>query len=280
MESPLVSIIVPCYKQAEYLPDTLESVLSQTYDNWECLVIDDGSPDNTGEIASLYCLKDSRFRYLRTENRGLASARNTGIKNTTGEYILPLDSDDIIGSQYLQKAIEYYNEHPNCKLVYCRARLFGTMNREWDLEEYSYDSILWHNIIFCSAIFKRKDYLMTQGYNPNMIFGCEDWDFWLSLLERNDKVHRLDDVLFFYRIKEQSMSKSMTIHTKEIYKLIYDNHINLYKDIQGRELELYSEIMNLKQELQSIKSSKIYCTYKKITRFIIRAFHISVKRKL
>ena len=280
MKSPVVSIIVPCFKQADFLPETLESVINQSYDNWECIIIDDGSPDNTGEIASLYCHKDSRFRYLRTENHGLASARNTGIINTTGEYILPLDSDDIIGRQYLEKAIIYYTEHPDCKLVYCRARLFGAENCEWNLEEYSYDSMLWHNMIFCSAIFKRKDYSKTQGYNPNMVFGWEDWDFWLSLLDKNDEVHRLDDVLFYYRIKEHSMSKSLTTHKKEIYKQICENHIHLYKDILGRELEFYSESMRLKRELQVIKSSRLYCTYKKITRFILRTFHISVRRKL
>lgn len=92
----LVSVIIPCYKQAQYLDEALQSVFNQTYANWECIIVNDGSPDNTAEVANWWLEKDRRFRYLIQENAGLSSARNSGIDYATGEFILPLDADDKI----------------------------------------------------------------------------------------------------------------------------------------------------------------------------------------
>lgn len=86
MGNPLISIIIPCYNQAQYLPETLQSVMEQVYPNWECLIVNDGSPDNTEEIALDWCRKDTRFRYLSKPNGGLSDTRNFGIKHSSGKY--------------------------------------------------------------------------------------------------------------------------------------------------------------------------------------------------
>ena len=91
-----ISVIVPCYQQGEYLSETLNSVLNQTYPYWECIIVNDGSTDNTKEVAALFCQKDNRFHYIEKENQGPSIARNTGINASQGEFILPLDADDII----------------------------------------------------------------------------------------------------------------------------------------------------------------------------------------
>ena len=101
MKNHLISIIVPCYNQAHFLNEVLQSVLDQSYSNWECIIVNDGSPDNTEEIALVWCTKDKRFRYVKKENGGLSSARNAGITISQGEYILPLDADDKIYPSYL-----------------------------------------------------------------------------------------------------------------------------------------------------------------------------------
>ena len=110
MNNPLVSVIVPCYKQAHFLPETLNAVLNQTYDNWECIIVDDGSPDNTIEVANSFILRDKRFKLVSQENQGLAMARNNGIAASRGYFILPLDSDDMIDSTYLEKAVDYFKK--------------------------------------------------------------------------------------------------------------------------------------------------------------------------
>lgn len=250
---PLVSIIVPCYNQGAFLAETLESVYKQTYINWECIIVNDGSKDNTKEISNKYCQKDSRFKYLEQNNQGLSSARNNGIRYSKGEYILPLDSDDLIGRTYIEKAIEIFKNNKDVKIVYCRAKLFGKMHGEWKLPQYNLENILGSNCIFCTAFYSRKDYDLTSGYNTNMKYGFEDWDFWLSIIELNPqcKVHQIDDILFFYRIRKRSMARLLN-EEKLCYlrKTIWKNHVKLYSQ------NFYSPIDSF--EFKQIKNSIEY----------------------
>lgn len=223
-----VSVIVPCYNQAQYLKEALDSVLGQTYNNWECIIVDDGSTDNCKVISDLYINEDQRFKYIYQENAGLSSARNSGIKTCSGEFILPLDADDIIGRTYIQKGIEAFAFDSKIKLVYCKAEKFGLTNGCWNLKEYSFNELLTENIIFCSAIFRKSSYSETNGYDESMVNGHEDWDFLLQLLSSDDLVYRMDEVNFFYRIKGKS-----TIYTNENHEIhkrqyIYKKHIDKY----------------------------------------------------
>lgn len=209
---PKISIIVPCYNQAQYLDECLQSVLDQTYQNWECIIVNDGSPDNTEEVALAWTQKDSRFKYVKKENGGLSSARNAGIKNSVGEYILPLDADDKISEDYIQLGIQRFIDYPETKLVYCNAWLFGTTNCLWNLPEYSYFEMLFANQIFCSAIFKKKDWIRAKGYDETIRIGLEDWDFWLRILSKESIVVKLPIVGFFYRKKEVSMITELAVN--------------------------------------------------------------------
>ena len=114
-DKPLISIIVPCFNQGEFLAEALNSVMGQTYSNWECVIVDDGSEDDTSVVAAEFVEKDRRFSYIKQDNQGPSIARNNGISLSKGTYILPLDSDDIIESTYLEKAINYFNNHPDPK---------------------------------------------------------------------------------------------------------------------------------------------------------------------
>ena len=221
-----VSIIIPCYKQAKYLPETLDSVLAQTYNDWECIVVNDGSPDNTEEVSRKYCIKDKRFKYIYQENQGPSAARNNGIKKSNGEYILPLDSDDIIQETYIEKAICHFIKYPETKLIYCKANKFGLKNEPWKLPEYKYENLLWDNPLFCTAMYKRADYNKTDGYNQNLEHGLEDWDFFLSLLNENDIVYQINETLFYYRIKEESRTTILINekHIEESFVTLYNNH--------------------------------------------------------
>ncbi|MBR3698946.1 MAG: glycosyltransferase family 2 protein [Bacteroidales bacterium] len=230
MNDPLVSIIVPCYNQSEYLPEALDSVLAQTYQRWECVIVNDGSPDNTEEIAKRYLDKDDRFVYVSRENGGLASARNAGIAKSRGSFILPLDADDRIAPTYIEKAVNRFSKVPETKVVYCKVAKFGIENELLELPPYEYESLLWRNCIVCSAMFKRVDYDKTNGYNENMVYGNEDWDFWLSLLRKDDVVFRIDEELFYYRIKETSMVKELLAKHKEASLVqLYKNHQAIYE---------------------------------------------------
>lgn len=262
MKSAEVSIIVPCYNQAAYLAETLDSVRAQTYPQWECIIVNDGSVDNTEEIAREYTVKDSRFKYFRKENEGPSQARNFGISNSDGAFVLPLDADDLIAPTYVEKAMDCFMRFPDTKLVYCKADTFGDSVGPWDLEEYDYESFIWNNCIFCSALFRRSDYDQTAGYNVNMAHGYEDWDFWLSLLKKGDVVHRIDEVLFHYRIKTMSRTTSLTgEYLKESLIQICKNHPDIYQPYYENALESHvrlEEMSRLKCELDQIRRSYAY----------------------
>ena len=270
MDIGKVSIIVPCYKQAVYLPETLDSVLLQSYSNWECIIINDGSPDNTDEVAQQYVNRDTRFKYFKQQNRGLSTARNIGIEKSRGEYILPLDADDLIGPTYLEKAVSHFELFPETKLVYCKAELFGAQKMYWDLPTYDYDSFIWENCIFCSAVYRRRDYDQTLGYNVNMVHGNEDWDFWLSLLKKEDIVYCVDEILFYYRIKESSRSTELgKFYLEENLVQLYNNHPEIYDSYRDRIVIYHhalNEVSELKNDLSRIKKSRAY----RLGKFLLR----------
>lgn len=288
MTGPKVSIIVPCFNQAGYLSETLDSVLAQTYKNWECVIVNDGSPDNTEEIAIIYTQKDNRIKYVWQENKGVSSARNLGISVSDGEYILPLDADDIIAPTYIERALNRFCSFPETKLVYCKANTFGDKNGYWHLEDYYYDSFIWNNCIFCTAMFRRVDYDKTVGYNTNMIHGNEDWDFWLSLLKKEDIVFRIDEVLFYYRVKENSRTTELISndsYLEEVLMQLHDNHKDIYSQYYNRIILFHNNAMayyennktlsDLRKDYNKIRYSLAY----RVGRLITKPLSLIWKRK-
>lgn len=258
MSSVIVSVIVPCYKQAQYLDECLESVFNQTYQNWECIIVNDGSPDHTEEVAKKWIEKDSRFQYVYKENGGLSSARNAGIKIAKGEYILPLDADDKIASNYCGLAIQEFINDTDLKLVYCLAEKFGDEQGLWQLPEFSLSLLASDNMIFCSAFFKKSDWEYIGGYDLNMIYGLEDWEFWIHLLKNEGKTKRLEEICFFYRIKKSSMIKKMDF-TQGIFlkRYISVKHADFFVREFGSFHELNQKILkNDSDFLIKIKSKK------------------------
>jgi len=122
----LINIIVTCYNQAHYLDEALQSVLDQTYPDWECIIVNDGSTDYTEEVAQKWVEKDSRFHYLKKENGGLSSARNAGLELAKGEYIQFLDSDDFLVNTKLQLSLQQLDLEKNkgVKVVVSNFRMF------------------------------------------------------------------------------------------------------------------------------------------------------------
>lgn len=253
MPQPLISIIVPCYNQAQYLDECLQSVLLQTYQNWECIIVNDGSPDQTEEVAEKWTSKDQRFIYIHQENLGVSAARNNGIDRASGDWILPLDGDDKISISYLEKAVTKINEGYN--LIYSNAIYFGEKNEEWKLEDYEHKKLLYHNIIFCSAIFKKNNI----RFDPKMTQGFEDWEFWIHyIFSSNDtKIHKLNSFEFFYRIKPESRNKSVNTDLQKFFSMknyVYAKHIHVYNQHLGDYFTLYDENKSLKKQLLYLKS--------------------------
>jgi len=225
---PRVSVIIPCYNQGEFLEDSVSSVLDQSYQDLEIIIVNDGSTDEaTNTLLTNY--NRPKTKIITTDNQGLASARNNGIAVAQGDYILPLDADDKIGSAYVEKAVALLESDPQIGIVYCRAMLFGHIVKEWILPDYSLKEMLCDNIIFCSAFFRRKDWLEVGGYDAGMHLGWEDYEFWLSLIEKGKEVHKIPEVLFFYRVGPDSMVRSKERSQKvSMFNRIFKRHPELF----------------------------------------------------
>jgi glycosyltransferase involved in cell wall biosynthesis len=254
----LVSIIVPCYNQAQYLDEALQSVLKQTYTNWECIIVNDGSPDNTKEVANKWVEKDPRFKYAFQENGGLSSARNLGILQALGEFILPLDADDRIESHYVALAIEAFEQDDSLKVVYCKAEKFGDEMGNWDLPTFSLYNLARQNMIFCSAFFKKKDWELVDGYDVKMVYGWEDWEFWIRILKHGGSVKCLDLVGFYYRIKSISMLKEVKEDHKEyLHEYVSIKHADFFVKQFGSFSHLNYQNEKAKKEFRiNVKSKK------------------------
>jgi|WetSurMetagenome_2_1015567.scaffolds.fasta_scaffold00110_17 glycosyltransferase involved in cell wall biosynthesis len=239
---PDVSVIIPCYNQGHYIHDAIESVLAQSCRDFEIIVVNDGSTD-PGTVAALQGLDNPKISVIHTDNQGLASARNNGIKQARAPIILPLDADDKIAPTYMEKALRVLRDDPGVGVVYCNVRFFGEKRGTLVLPEFSLVRLLFENLIFCSAFFYRKDWEAVNGFNPNMEYGCEDRDFWMSIVSLGRKVHRLPEFLFYYRTRKDSMWHSISREKKiEMDARAFLNHQDIYRE---HAVEFFAEINRL-----------------------------------
>lgn len=227
------SVIIPSYNQGEYLEDAIESAYNQTYSPLEIIVVDDGSKDDSLEIARRYTFPEfpgieSPVRVISQVNKGLPSARNTGIMNARGDYIMPLDADDIL----YENALERINQEiikTNADVIAPSFREFGKSDREVILQGFSMEDLKQANRIGYFSAIRRSALLEVGGYNPKMKWGWEDYDLWFDLFKRNKNLVIIQDVLVKYRVKERSMIHEANQHSQELYQQIMTNHPSLFR---------------------------------------------------
>lgn len=273
--STTISIIVPCYNHGNFLKECLNSVLSQTFVNWECIILDNGSSDNTKEVAEAFTKKDSRFIYQYTQQRGVSFARNMAISLSQGKYILPLDADDKIEPSFIEKAFHIINTNDKIKVVYSDAELFGASSGKWALPAFNLKDLLIENSIFCTALYRKSDALSFGGYNEEMKEGFEDWDFWIRMLKSGGDVYKIPETLFYYRIRASSRNNSLDNEKQlNLRRKIAENHKDVYeKYFKLHELIFYNYTLN--SELKRIQNSidyKLGHILLKPIRFIFKLF--------
>lgn len=243
-----LSIIIPCFNSEATLEETLRSILSQNYYNWEALIVDDGSKDNTSKIAQNFIQKDRRFKYWYKSNEGLGKARNFGISKSTGEFILPLDSDNLVTKDYALTAIEVLKENPEIGVVHGNAELFGEESGIWEIRNFDFEQLLVQNYIDACAIFRKKLWEQVGGYDELMPYqGNEDWDLWLAFGAANVKFYHLNTVTFKYRIQSTSMNRSYTEEIKSanedyIAKKYSKYYYHYFKQYRKKLIQIDSSI--------------------------------------
>ncbi|ROL57688.1 glycosyltransferase [Bacteroidetes/Chlorobi group bacterium Naka2016] len=229
---PKVSVVITCYNLAQYLREAVESVVNQTFQDWECIIVDDGSTDDTKQVAleliSRYPTR--RIVYLHKKNEGVAKARNYGIQHSKGKYILPLDADDMLHPTFLEKTVRILDEYPYFFIVYTDLQEFGERNnlvqaKNWDPLTLPYQN----HLNYCS-LMRREVWEEVGGYNPNMVLGYEDWDFWIGSVQKGFTATRIPEPLFLYRIRNASRQTNAVTKDIEIKSQIILNHPNFYSE--------------------------------------------------
>ena len=207
-EQPLVSVIMPTYNQADFISLAIDSVLNQTIQDFELIIIDNFSNDGTEKVISSY--NDERIRYLKFHNNGIiASSRNVGIKRSKGEYIAFIDSDDHWNKDKLEKQLPHF-KNKEIVAVSSRTFLFGEKvffrkshfkASEKGFDDYSYRDILNSNQVVTSSLIAKRTHILQAGlFNENLEYSCiEDWDLWLRLV-RYGMIRILDEKLFSYYV--------------------------------------------------------------------------------
>lgn len=216
----VVSIVVTCYNQGNYLNYTLNSVLLQTHKDWECIIVNDGSTDNTENISLNWCQKDNRFNYLKKDNGGLSNARNTGLEIAKGDFILFLDADDALDANKLERSLSSLGKIQsdyksviisNFKMFICDIESSTDPYCLLKNEVFTLDNILYnwektftipiHCGLFDIRLFKNFKF-------PEELKAKEDWIMWLTIFQENISVNFIDEPLAFYRTHPESMTNN------------------------------------------------------------------------
>ncbi|MEZ0128555.1 glycosyltransferase [Flavobacterium sp. LBUM151] len=225
--SNLISIVIPCYNDAQYIEQSVFSALNQTYSQIEVIIVDDGSNVETKEI--LKKIEPKITKLITQENQGQSKARNVGIEASKGDYILVLDSDDYFEPSFCQKAILSFC-NPEIKLVASFVKRFNDFYcydfypNGGDLKDF----LICNQAAAGSVMFRKQDFTTAGGYDETMRSGFEDWEFYIRLLKNGGTAFIIPEFLFNYRTKENSTT---TLANKIKYKLlyfIYEKHKDLY----------------------------------------------------
>ncbi|MHB1147228.1 MAG: glycosyltransferase [Lutibacter sp.] len=253
---PLISIIIPCYNDAQYIEHSVNSALNQTYSNKEVIIVDDGS--NAETKAVLKKLAPQIAKLITQENQGQSVSRNNGIRLAKGEYILNLDSDDYFEPSFCQKAINKFQEYEQIKIVTCRANRF---NKAGKIDVFTptggtLENFLFANSALGSSMFKRIDWESCGGYEEKLsILGFEDWEFYIQILKNGGYAYVLEEVLFNYQIRENSTTQRISDLKQDKFKLIIFKHKELYKDNFDNLIENLLERIK-KEEIEKNKNTQ------------------------
>lgn len=214
-DKPLVSIIITCYNYEKFVKQAIDSALNQTYESIEIVIVDDGSTDNSKQVIEEY-KNNPKIVCINQKNAGVASARNNGIKVSTGDIILILDADDIIDKNYVEAIVNNLNDY---RTIVTTDAYLTDMNLNiidiWKTSPASFDQILKQNSLVVSSGFSRKMFEEVGEYDTiPMLSGCEDWEMWIRMVRNGATVKRINSLdktspFFKYRKHGNSITDNL-----------------------------------------------------------------------
>ena len=205
---PRISVLMPCFNHGAFIAEALATVVAQTFQDFEIIVVDDGSTDPR-TCETLSHLSTPRTTVLKTANQGLPAARNHAARHASGELFCALDADDKLAPTWFEKAVEVLDRRPDVAFVSHWLETFGDEHWTWKPEHCALPDLLARNSVNGAALVRRTAFEAVGGYDEAMRNGCEDWDFWLRLVEQGFEGTIIPEVLFYYRRRADSMSRDM-----------------------------------------------------------------------
>lgn len=228
----LVSIIIPAYNQAHFLPFAIESVLAQSYSNWECIIVDDGSTDETAQVARQYT--HPAIRYLHQINQGLSAARNSGLAASRGEFISFLDADDAFFPEKLELLLTEFKQNPGLALVAGQAILIDELGNQYDHKfkegfTGTPEQLLLENPLHVGSVLLKAEWQKKIGTFDTSLRSYEDWDYWLRLALAGARMKSITQPVSYYRFHRDQMTRNarqMTEASFQVLKKVF-NHGHL-----------------------------------------------------
>ncbi len=206
--TPRISVLLPCFNHGAFIDEAVGSVRAQTCQAFEILIVDDGSTD-PATVARLSAMTGPGVRVLRTDNRGLPAARNHAARHASGEVFCALDADDRLAPSWFEKGLRLLDEQPAVAFVSHWLETFGDEHWTWTPARCDLPALLARNTVNGAALVRRGAFDAVGGYDESMREGCEDWDFWLRIVESGRAGTIIPEVLFYYRRRAASMSRTM-----------------------------------------------------------------------
>lgn len=241
-EGPIdLTVVIPCYNYGELLVDAVASVERTAPERCELVVVNDGSTQpRTLEVLAV--LRQAGYPIVDQPNGGLAAARNRGIQEARGRYVLPLDADNRLAAGFLASAIQVLDAEPEVGIVYGDRLDFGLRMGRVEVPELDLAALLWSNLFDACAVYRREIWEACGGYDDGARV-WEDWELWISAAERGWRFHRLPDVTFEYRVRPNSML--MVAEREEVLwrtrEYVYRKHHALYAEHLGEVLRVGQE---------------------------------------
>ncbi|MFN7253120.1 MAG: glycosyltransferase family 2 protein [Anaerobacillus sp.] len=236
-QNPLVSIIIPCYNYGLYLEEAVNSALNQTYQNIEVIVVNDASTD-LFTLEKLEQLSQLSIKIIHhKENKGISATRNTAVKASAAKYILPLDADDVIDPETVEKTVKILENNAEIGFVSMGTRFFGDVNDIYIPPKYNFYTLLYRNIVSPTSLFRKKAWEQVGGYNENYIYGYEDWEFWINLAKNGWHGFSIEEPLFHYRKHGKSMIDTAVKNHHQIINQLMNTHGDLYNPITNKNIK-------------------------------------------
>ena len=251
-----VSVVMPFYNQSAFVEEALQSVQTQTYKNIELIIVNDGSTED-GAQTFLRKYESSTIKVFHTANKGVAAARNFGIAQSTGEYILPLDADDYIHKDLIKTAVEVLNNQANISIVRTGVQYVGENTGTYFLPSYSRQGHLLQNLFFNTSLMRRSAMLAIGGYDENFVDGWEDWDMFLRYVNDDSEVFSINQAYLYYRLKTSSKNADLVLKKREkVEQQLFKKHVDLYLKYFRNPVTLLNEMQELrivKEKLEAVK---------------------------